>query len=184
MATAMPFVGAGLSLVGGFVKAAGDVAGANAGSAAVLSAARMNQQFMQQQADTETQLGGIAYQRMLRQGLIYKGKSLAVMADAGIDPTQGTPLDIISQQAAESEYAAEVQRFGYAEQAWKLSTQGMLDIEQADVQSGMYQQRGQAAAIGDIIGGVTGAATSSAINWGGGSTITTPSPTAQPAGTT
>lgn len=177
MATAMPFIAGGLSIASGAVKAIGAMSSANAGSSAVLQTARANWENLETQANTERAIGQVAYGRARRQGLILRGRSLAALSGAGVDPTEGTPLDLIAEQASESEYAAEVARFQHMQRAWQLESQGSLGIQQANLQSAAYQARGQSEAIGSIVSGLAGGASSFVSFGGGGGGVT-----AQPVG--
>jgi hypothetical protein len=161
---AAPFIPAGLAIAGSIMGAIGSSAAGSAGSTATLQAAQANLGFLNAQAGAEAELGGIAYNRDLREGLILRGHSLAALAGSGVDPTSGSPLDLLSQQAKESEYRAEVDRFQHNEKAWELSMQGSLGIQEANATAGAYQARGTSGAIGDILGGATKAA--GAINFG------------------
>lgn len=157
MAFIVPFIPAMMMVAGGFMKAAGDMSAANAAAQMAQQTASINNQYKQAQAARLSELGDIAYGRERRQGMILTGRSLGMLSGAGVDIGVGTPLDIVSQQTAENEYSAEVKRFNYAEQAWKISTEGILDIQRANLQTSYYMTMGNAAAIGDIVGGFTGA---------------------------
>lgn len=71
-------------------------------------------------ADLEQQQGQLAYDRQQRLNLINRGKTLAGLAGAGVDPFEGSPLDLLAAQASEGEYQAETAKFQHDQRAWAL----------------------------------------------------------------
>lgn len=180
MAVAAPFIIAGMAVASGVVKAAGAAASANAASNAALQTAQANWQAVEEQAQTERELGRVAYQRGQRQGAILRGRSLAALSGAGVDPTEGSPLDLVAEQAAESEYAAEIARFQHLQRAWQFEKTGSLGITQANLQSEAYLTRGRSEAIGSIVSGVAqGASAILSFGAGGAASGAIPSPASQ-----
>lgn len=116
---------------------------------AAAGAAGANAEAMRRAADLEQQQGLLAADRQRRQGQIDRGKSLAVLAASGIDPTQGSPLDLLSEQAKENEFQAEQIKFQHDQNAWRLRMGGVAQ----DVSGAAALARGTGTAIGTLASG-------------------------------
>ena len=108
------------------VTAVGAIASGNAGA----GAAQANADALRRRAALEEEQGRIAYDRTKRQGLIARGRSLAALSGNGVDPTEGSPLDLLSEQAKENEFQAEQAKFEHDEKAWAMRI-GAIQQDQA-----------------------------------------------------
>lgn len=120
------------------------------GNAAAGAAAR--QADMQRQAAiAEQQQGIVAKQLQDRQNAIDRGKTLGALSSAGVDVTEGTPLELLSQQASNGEYKSEVAQFQHDQRAWLLRV-GAVNSDAAGAAA-------ESTATGQAIGaGLKGAA--------------------------
>lgn len=116
---------------------------------AAAAAAAANADARRRAAAVEQQLGQQAYARQQRINLINRGRSLAALAGAGVDPFEGSPLDLLSQQAAEGEYAAASKRFEHDQKAWLLR----MGASQEDMAGTAAQSGALGRAIGAGFGG-------------------------------
>lgn len=137
---------AGASVVGGVLGGLGQIGGGqSANSAAIANATILNSQ-----ANVEQQQGDLAYQRDKRQGLIYRGQTLAGFATSGVDASQGSPLDVLAQLAKETEFKAEEDRFSYYEKAWEMR----MGAQTQRMAGSAAASSGTASGISSILGGV------------------------------
>lgn len=161
MAAALPFVMVGMSVASGVMGAASSVSQGNAAYAAASENARIQAENAQRLAEaaqrTEAQ-GLTAAERARRKGLVYRGNTLAALAASGIDPSQGSPLDVLSEQAKESEFQALNEKFAFDQRAWELRTQA-YDTSQRSLMTLRQGQQARdaagSAATGQLIGGLT-----------------------------
>lgn len=159
MAEILPFVVAGLSVVSGIAGAASSIAQGNAAASAAAENARVlseNARRMREAAERTEAQGRTAAERARRQGLILRGNTLAALAASGIDPQEGSPLELISEQARESEFQALQAKFEFDQRAWEMRTQA-YDLSQRSLmtlrQGGQQRDAGYGAAIGQVVGG-------------------------------
>lgn len=108
------------------ITAVGAISQGNAARDAAASNADANRR----RAAMEEQQGQLAYARTKRQGLIDRGRSLAALSGANVDATEGSPLDLLSQQAKENEFQAERAKFEHDERAWAMRM-GAIQQDQA-----------------------------------------------------
>lgn len=107
---------AAITAASAIFTAVGSIAQGNAAA----DAAGANAALLRRQADLEKQQGEAAAARERRKGLILRGKSIAAMAGAGIDPGTGSPLDLLSEQAKETEFQAQQRKFEHDQRAWAM----------------------------------------------------------------
>ena len=126
MAVALPFIMAGMSVASGIMGAASSVSQGNAAYAQASENARIQDENAQRLAEaakrTEAQ-GLTAAERARRQGRVLRGNTLAALAVSGVDASQGSPLELLSEQAKESEFQALNEKFAFDQRAWELRTQ-------------------------------------------------------------
>jgi hypothetical protein len=127
------------------------VVGAVAQGNAAAGAAAANADARRRAAALEEQQGATAYQRQQRINAINRGKSLAVLSSSGVDPTEGSPLDLLSQQAAEGEFQAEQAKFQHDQRAWQMR----MGASQDDMAGAAAQSVATGKAIGAGISGLT-----------------------------
>lgn len=139
-----------IALVTMVAGAAVSAVGAISQGQAAAAAASQNANAARAQAQIEQQQGDLAYQQQLRQSQIARGKSLAVLSDSGVDPSQGSPLDLLSQQARTGEFNAEETRFQYQENAWKM----MVGAQGDDLAGAAALSKGTSTAVGGLLGGI------------------------------
>ena len=153
------FAMAGGQLLSGGLAAAGSIASGNAAFASAAETARImseNAQRLEQSAKLAEAQGVTAAARARKQGRRLRGDSLAALSVSGVDITEGSPLEILSAQAGESEFQALQQKFEHDQRAWQMRTQA-YDISQRasmTIRQG-YQQRDAAMsqAFAQIVGG-------------------------------
>lgn len=136
---------AAVSLAGTAVSAIGSMASGQAAAAA----AGQNAAALRQQAAIEQEQGVLAKQQQLRAGQIARGKSLAVMSNAGIDPSVGSPLDLLDQQARTNEFNANEAKFNYDENAWKMS----IGAGGEDLAGAAALSKAEGSAVGGLLSG-------------------------------
>jgi len=117
--------------------------------AAAQAQASVNAGVLRNRADLEQQQGITAYLRQKRQGQIDRGRSIAALAGNGVDVSQGSPLELLDQQAKENEFQAEQIKFQHDERAWQIRM-GAVNQDQA---GSAAMARGTGAAIGATLGG-------------------------------
>lgn len=182
MSAAVPFIGPALSIASSIAGAASSVAQGNAAYASASENARIQSENAERVADaakrTEQQ-GLTAAERARRRGLVLRGNTLAALAASGIDPTQGTPLEILSEQASESDFQARQEKFEFDQRAWELRTHA-YDTSQRSLmtlrQGEQAREAAGSAAVGQLIGGAARAAGSFDLlsPSGGGGSSTSP----------
>lgn len=160
MAAAAPLVMAGASIASGVMSGIGSMAQGNAAYAASAENARMmgeNAGRMQRAAELEEQQGITAAARARRQGRILRGNTLAALSVSGVDIFDGSPLEVLQEQSAESEFQALQAKFEYDQKAWQLRA-GAYDMSSRAAMTLRHgqQQRDAAysAGFGQIVGGV------------------------------
>jgi hypothetical protein len=104
---------------------------------------RAQAQIAQQQAEAQAQTDAQNARR-------HQGQIAAAYAAAGVDPTQGTPLEVASDQAAQDEltrqttlYRGNISSLGY-------QTQATID----QFQGSQAREAGYIGAVGNLLGGV------------------------------
>ena len=112
----MMWIPVAMMAVGSVMGAVGSIAQGNAAA----SAAAANADILRRRAQQEQQLGEAAYADQKRKGLIARGHSLAALSAASVDPGVGSPLDLLCEQAKETEYAANNAKFEHDEKAWTM----------------------------------------------------------------
>lgn len=144
------------------VTVAGSIAQGNAAAGAAARQADMQRMA----AAAEEQQGVVAKQLQDRQNAIDRGKTVAAFAGAGVDLSEGTPLELLSQQAANGEYKSEVAKFQHDQRAWLLRV-GATNSDAAGAAA-------ESTATGNAIGaGLKGAAQLGVV---GAKAFDTPSP--------
>jgi hypothetical protein len=127
-------------------SAATTAIGAISSGNAAAAAAGNNARALEQAAVAEQQQGTIAYEQQKRKGMIQRGQTLAALAGSGIDPSEGTPLELLSEQAKVNEFDAENAKYAHDMHAWQLRNQ---ENQQWDAARAAGSQ-----AAGKVIGGV------------------------------
>lgn len=122
----MMWIPVAMMAVGAVMGAVGSIAQGNAAK----DAAQANADILRRRAQQEQQQGEAAYANQKRKGLIARGHSLAVLSAASVDPTEGSPLELLSEQAKETEYSAEVAKYEHDQKAWTMRV-GAIQQEQA-----------------------------------------------------
>ena len=164
---------AGGSLLSSGLAAAGSIASGNAAFASAAENARImseNAQRLEEQAKLAEAQGVTAAARARRQGRKLRGDSLAALSVSGVDITEGSPLEILSAQAGESEFQALQAKFEHDQRAWQMRV-GAYDTSQRaamTLRQG-YQQRDAAMsqAFAQVVGGAVKAG-SGFVDFGGG----------------
>lgn len=150
---------AGLNVVQGVMSAAGTVAQGNAAYASAAENARIQSENAARLAESAriTQEQGVtaAYRRR-RQGRILKGNTLAALSVSGVDVAEGSPLEVLSEQAKETEFQAQQDQFEFDQRAWQIRA-GAYDTSQRAFmtlrQGQQYRDASYSAAIGQVVGG-------------------------------
>jgi len=173
--TGIEEVAIGLAVAGAAVSA---VSAIGAGAAASAQAG-VNAAALRNQADLEQQQGITAYMRQKRQGAIDRGRSIAALAGNGVDVSQGSPLELLDQQAKENEFQAEQVKFQHDERAWQIRM-GAVNQDQA---GSAAAARGIGSAIGTTLGaGAKIAGQLDLLGEGGGGDVSSPAGGAAPPG--
>lgn len=168
---------AGGQLLSAGLGAAGSIASGNAAFASAAENARImseNAQRLEEAAKLAEAQGVTAAARARKQGRKLRGDSLAALSVSGVDISEGSPLEILSAQAGESEFQALQAKFEHDQRAWQMRTQA-YDISQRasmTIRQG-YQQRDAAMsqAFAQIVGGGVRAGFG-LMDWGGGNSGT------------
>jgi hypothetical protein len=135
----------GLSVVSTAISAIGAVSQGNAAQAA----AEANARNLEETASIEERQGRTAADRERRKGMIARGQTIAALAASGVDVQQGTPLELLGEQAKETEFQALQAKFERDDRAWSLRQQAL----QARQQGAAAQAAATSSAIGTAIGG-------------------------------
>lgn len=166
MAGAAPFAMAGASLLSGVMQGAGAAAQGNAAMAAAAENARIqseNAARLAEAAKLEEQQGVTAAARVRRKGRALRGNTLAALAGAGIDVGDGSPIELLSAQAKETEFQAEQAKWERDYRAWQMRVQAHDTTNRALITLRTGQQQRDAsylAAVGAEVGGLTRAGAS------------------------
>jgi hypothetical protein len=93
-----------LALTGSAVSAASTIAAANSSAAAL----KFNQAQQQQEATTTEQSAAINAQQVEYQNAQRYGAAAAALGASGVDPSQGTPLDVMSDLTRQGELSRQL----------------------------------------------------------------------------
>jgi hypothetical protein len=160
MAEALPFAMAGLQLAGGVAQGIGAISAGNAQAAAGAENARImsgDSVRLEQTAGLLQQQGVTAASRVRQQGAAYTGSTITAYAGAGVATDVGSPLEVMSRQAGETEFQAQQAKFQFDQQAWQKQVEA-YDLYQRAILTmrygGQTQAAGYGAAAGADIGGI------------------------------
>lgn len=182
MSGAEPFILAGASVASGVMSGVGSMAQGNAAYAAAAENARMmgeNAARLRRAADLEEQQGVTAAARARRQGRFLRGNTLAALSVSGVDVFEGSPLEILTEQAGESEFQALQAKFEYDQRAWQMRAGAWDTSQRANMilrQGGQQRDAAYTAGFGQIVGGVFRAGVQGFDLLGGGKTTDNGSP--------
>lgn len=182
MSAAVPFIGPALSIASSIAGAASSVAQGNAAYASASENARIlseNAQRTKEAAERTEAQGLTAAARARRRGLVLRGNTLAALAASGVDPANGTPLEILSEQSKESDFQARQEKFEFDQRAWEMRVQAYDTSQRALMtlrQGSQARDAAASAAVGQLIGGAARAAGSFDLlsPSGGGGSSTSP----------
>jgi len=134
------------------------------GAEAVAQGQEQQARISQMQSADAMAQGDRETERMLWRTRAALGEQRAAIAGAGVDPTLGTPSEILGETAFFGELERQDARLNAARAAWGY------DVEAANQRYGadMSRWQGKAQANTTILGGLTSAAQMGANAWGGG----------------
>lgn len=141
-----------MSLIGGIMK------GVSAGAAGAANAQidRQNANIANQAAGSALEAGQQSAGIRAMQGSRLSGSQTAGMSASGVVANSGSALGILGDTAAVSKQDQDVIQNNAARTAWGYKAQATNFDNKATLDA----QEGQSQEFGDILGGVTGAATS------------------------
>jgi len=161
MAAAAPYAMMGAQVLSGVMGAAGSVAQGNAAYSAAAENARIigeNAGRLRESARITEQQGLTAAERARRKGRILRGNTLAALSISGVDVFEGSPLEILTEQTGQSEYAALEQKFEHDQRAWSMRMQAFDMSQRANMTlryGGQQRDAAYSNAFAQVVGGAT-----------------------------
>jgi len=146
------------------MSAVGSVVGGVAANSASQSEAQghrnvaaWNAARIREEANWQQSKGAMDSQRKRDEGRQAAAKSRAALGQSGTATDTGTPLDLMTEFAAETKYQSDVVMADALNKERDLKNRAKGEVYEGEMRARAAENKGQAALLGGITGAVTGA---------------------------